>query len=133
MTNLPVINTEGVLMRRLVTVVTMTLLLMTMLTGTSVARGVSTDTLQRAGWTCIPASTGPHCFPPGAFSSDASVTVLVFDDWGPEGELLGSELLIRADLYAGQPCPQSEVEFLPAAETGLGVDYFACHHYDTGG
>lgn len=116
-------------MRRLATMVALSVLLLGVMTGTSLAQGVSTTNLERADWTCISTGTGPHCFPPGAFTSDATIPVLIFDDWGQEGELRGSELLIRADLYAGQPCPQSEVEFLPAAETGLGNDYFACHHY----
>lgn len=69
---------------------------------------------------------------PGGLTSSASIPILVFDDWGDEGTFLGTELLLRADLYAGQPCPQDEPLFLPAGETGLGTDYWACHHYDTG-
>lgn len=116
-------------MRRLAIVLALSALFLGALAGTSGARGVTTTQLQHAGWICFPTGTGPHCFTPGALASSASIQVLVFDDWGSEGILRGSELLIRADLYAGQPCPQSEVEFLPAAETGLGSDYFACHHY----
>lgn len=116
-------------MRRLAIVLALSVLFLGTLSGTSVARGVTTTQLEKAGWLCFPTGTGPHCMVPGALASDASIPILVFSDWGSAGVLKGSELLIRADLYAGQPCPQSEVEFLPAAATGLANDYYACHHF----
>lgn len=92
--------------------------------------------LSRAGWLCVSIpSLGVHCFAPGAFASTPSVQVLVFDTEDPEdpgAPFLGTEVLIRADLYAGQPCPAEgggEYEFLPMEETGLPADYRACHHY----
>lgn len=102
------------------------------------ANGNSPAQLARAGWLCV--NAGPdnfvHCFPPGAFSSSPSVAVKVFhttDTGSTDAEFLGTELLIRADLYAGEPCAQNghEYELLPASETGLPADYRACHHYDT--
>ncbi len=92
--------------------------------------------LSDAGWTCVAIPVlGVHCFAPGAFASSPSVPVLVFDtqdDDNPDAPFLGTEVLIRADLYAGQPCvPEGggEYELLPASETGFPVDYRACHHY----
>lgn len=92
--------------------------------------------LSDAGWTCVAIPVlGVHCFAPGAFASSPSVQVLVFDTEDPEdpeAPFLGTEVLIRADLYAGQPCPAEgggEYEFLPKEETGLPADYRACHHY----
>lgn len=102
------------------------------------AHGVSPAQLGRAGWTCfnVP-DLGVHCIPPGGMQSSASVSLRVFDtdDAGSaDAPFLGTEILIRADLYAGQPCAQDgggEYHFLPSAESGLPVDYYACHHYDT--
>ncbi len=95
------------------------------------------DQLTKAGWTCFPA--GPHdwvhCLKPGfdPTSEDASRIVKVFDVGG--SPFLGTELLIRADLYHGQPCPQDnldEFDLLPAAPVGpFPVAYRACHHFDT--
>lgn len=116
-------------MRRILLVLAVSMLLLGAVPATGWARGVTTTQLEQAGWICFPAGAGPHCIPPGALASDASIPVLVFDGWGSGGNLLGTELLIRADLYAGQPCPQDEVEFLPASATGLGNDYYACHHF----
>ena len=88
------------------------------------------------GWMCFNVEgLGVHCFSPGALSSPASISILVFDTDDPtdmDAPLLGSEILIRADLYAGQPCPTEgggEYAFLPATATGLPADYRACHHY----
>ena len=79
-----------------------------------------------------------HCFQARAFTSPASVTVRVFGGTDPaatDAPFLGTELLIRDDLYAGQPCPQdgnAEYDLLPAALTPFDVGYRACHHYETG-
>jgi hypothetical protein len=104
----------------------------------TLARGSSPAQLARAGWTCI--NAGPddfvHCFPPGAFKSDETLAVRVFETTDVDAEdahFLGTELLIRDDVYQGQPCPQNgeEYELLPASVTGLQADYRACHHYST--
>lgn len=87
------------------------------------------------GWVCVPVpGLGVHCFPPGAFRTPESLTVRVFDSddaEDPAAPFLGTELLIRADLYAGQPCPAEGGQYalMPASETGLPADYRACHHY----
>jgi hypothetical protein len=69
-------------------------------------------------------------------AASANLSVKVFETTdvnATSAEFLGTELLIRADLYAGQPCAQNggEYELLPASESGLPVDYRACHHYAT--
>lgn len=105
----------------------------------SFARGAATQNLGRLvarGWACMPVpGLGVHCFPPGAFASLPSIPVLVFDTDDPsqaDAPFLGSEILIRADLYAGQPCIAEgggAYELLRASDTGLPADYRACHHY----
>ena len=90
-----------------------------------------------AGWDCSPDMTIGgyfHCAPPGKPSlldvvtgtaSPPSLALRVYDG---ETELLaGTEQLIRADLFAGQPCPQEGGgwAFLDLA----GADYYACHHF----
>lgn len=101
-------------------------------------QGSATGNLERLsahGWMCVPIpQLGVHCFGPGAFSASPSVPVRVFDTDDPThsaAPYLGTEILIRADLYAGQPCAAEggEYELLPASETPFPVDYRACHHY----
>ncbi|HEV8053933.1 MAG TPA: hypothetical protein VGP30_03800 [Candidatus Limnocylindrales bacterium] len=53
-----------------------------------------------------------------------SVTHQVFH---ADGSLAGTEVLIRSDLYAGQPRPRDE--WLPVPPFGP-VQYYACHHFD---
>ncbi len=55
-----------------------------------------------------------------------SIPVRVFDS---NGAFLGTELLLRADLYAGQPCPRDVVLDLQQL---AGIPYYACHHYPQG-
>ena len=114
-------------MKRLIGLVATVALLIGLAAGPALARGVTTDQLERAGAICFPVGDDPHCIVPGGLVSLASIPILVFDD---EGTFLGTELLLRADLYAGQPCPQDETLFLPGEATGLGADYYACHHYE---
>jgi hypothetical protein len=44
----------------------------------------------------------------------------------PSGEFAGTEHLMRADLYQGQPCPQDNL----ATWDLLPFGYRACHHFD---
>jgi hypothetical protein len=80
------------------------------------------------GWTCTFPEGLFHCRPPGQpgpLEGPATVDFRVFDATG--AEFLGTEHLIRADLYAGQPCPQSpagEYQFIPR-----GPGYYGCHHF----
>ena len=104
-------------------------------TGTS-AKGVSQTELENAGWDCVGfGPLGVHCGRGGWLESMVTgeaeaVTLLVFSS--SDGQFLGTETNIRADLYQGQPCPTD-----PSPEgkytdiSGLGAPYFACHHYDS--
>lgn len=95
------------------------------------------DQAKAAGWDCSPEiliGGYYHCAPRGGASvldivtgaaAPASVQLRVFN---PDGSFAGTETLLRADLYAGQPCPQDNL-----AEWGLldlPVDYRACHKFD---
>ncbi len=86
------------------------------------AEGPDMGSLENAGYTCLDIAGGMHCFkhlPAG----QTAVPVMVFNY---DGEFEGTELLIASDLYAGQPCPQQELEeYLDLGELG----YRACHHY----
>ena len=67
-----------------------------------------------------------HCLRAEKFGYP-SVPVKVFDEDGIE--FLGTEQLLRYDVYKGQPCPQDDLEewdFLGEPP------YYACHHYETG-
>lgn len=133
-------------MKRLVTIATLAGALLLAMTGTVVAKG---DAQGAQKWTCI-FFTDPvdgahtwHCIPPGVEANlggppgpslnfvggidpqnpppDGSVRI----GPPPGAEFVGTENLIRADLYAGQPCPQGTSGFvaLPFGE------YHWCHHY----
>ncbi|HEY4705691.1 MAG TPA: hypothetical protein VII27_08170 [Thermoplasmata archaeon] len=100
------------------------------------ASGVSPAKLTKAGWDCIVVFGALHCAPPGGFARVLSgtaetMTFLVFGTT-TEAPFLGTELIIRADLFHGQPCPQDP----PSMEYTylfplIGLDYYACHHYDS--
>jgi len=87
------------------------------------------------GWDCNPLiliGGHYHCSPPGkpsvadviAGTDEPSVVHQVFRT---DGTFAGTEHLIRADLYAGQRCPQDQ--WLPVPPVGP-VQYYACHHFD---
>ena len=83
--------------------------------GPGLAQGPSPAQLADQGWTCVVpplAGSGWRCFnpaqgrppiPPLGEDGRETYTAMV---WTPAGEFLGHTHLIRADLYAGQPCPQ---------------------------
>ena len=90
-----------------------------------------------AGWDCSPNITILgyfHCSAPGRpslldlITGDASPPTLHLNVYDGETELLaGTEELIRADLFQGQPCPQEggSWSFLDFACS----DYYGCHHF----
>jgi hypothetical protein len=92
------------------------------------ANGLTAEQLVRAGYSCFPA--GPddwiHCLLGRKFGA-RSIPVKVFSADG--NEFLGTELLLRADIYAGQPCPQDGLEQWDSEAV---PGYFACHHFETG-
>jgi len=100
---------------------------------------VNPTTLTNAGWTCLWLVHATHCVPPGINVSNLppSIPVLVFgaprtDPLDPTAPFLGTEQNIRADLFAGQPCPTDpptfQYTFLPSI--GFPLPYYACHRFD---
>lgn len=105
-------------------------------TGVVGAAGENPAQLSKAGWTCFNAGphTWVHCIPPGAGNSPAIMIVKVFDTTDVtsiDADYLGTELLIHADLYNGQPCPQNHLEEYEDLFPVTGAPYYACHHFDT--
>jgi hypothetical protein len=88
------------------------------------------------GWDCNPLiliGGHYHCSPPGVpsvadiIAGTATTPSVVHQVFLPDGSFAGTELLIRADLYAGQPCPTDQ--WLPVPPVGP-VQYYACHHFE---
>ena len=94
------------------------------------ANGLMAAQLQAHGWACrIPSGeTLLNCRSPGSEPLPAGpteVNFLVFDASGTT--FLGTEHLIRSDLYAGQPCqgtPIGTYDFIP-----VGPGYYGCYHF----
>ena len=94
------------------------------------ANGLTASQLQAHGWACRipPGETLLNCRSPGSEPLPAGpteVNFLVFDASGTT--FLGTEHLIRYDLYAGQPCqgtPIGMYEFIP-----VGPGYYGCYHF----
>lgn len=86
------------------------------------------DKLADAGFFCV--NAGPsnwlHCLQLRHFGNP-SVPVKVYSEDGVEFK--GTELLLRPDIYAGQPCRQDDGEVWDYNED---LDYMACHHFHTG-
>jgi len=127
-------------MKRVFFILIIAVILLIAAVGSAGAHGNTAPDLADAGWTCfnVP-GLGVHCippsfeFPPSPDNAPASIPVKVFHTDDPtdhDGEFLGTEILIRADIYErgnhNAPCPQShleEYEFLGP------LPYYACHHY----
>jgi hypothetical protein len=106
----------------------------------ALAKGNSPGQLSDQGWFCFdPDGPGPltiHCWPPGTGASSAVITLKVFDTLNPadtDAVYLGNEILLRADLCQGQPCPQNGLDhYEPLDLNGDStIDYYACHLYET--
>lgn len=124
-------------MKRVFFILIVTVILLIAAVASAGAHGNTAPDLADAGWTCfnVP-GLGVHCIPPGtdAASAPPSISVKVFDTddiTDHDGEFLGTEILIRADIYErgnhNAPCPQEHLEeyfFL-----GEDMPYYACHHY----
>ncbi len=101
------------------------------------AQGVSQSQLENAGWICFkPVPTDNlHCVRPGGLErvltgEAETMSFLVFR--ATDGAFLGTELIVRADIFNGQPCPtdppgRQYTYLMPL----LGLDYYACHRYDS--
>lgn len=83
--------------------------------GTAIADGPTPTQLQAHGWSCFVPPPFPgtivcgnpaHGLPPVPADPNGrpSYSFLLFD---LEGNLTGNVHMIRADLYAGEPCPQT--------------------------
>lgn len=104
---------------------------------TGYSSGATMAQAQSAGWDCNPQVLifgYYHCAPPGKASvldlvtGAAAPAIVQLRVFNPDGSFAGTETLLRADLYGGQPCPQDNL-----AEWGLldlPVDYRACHNFD---
>jgi hypothetical protein len=96
-----------------------------------------------AGWDCLYVVHAVHCAAPGVLAKATSGTaetfaVLVFDTMDPASDnapFLGKEFNVRADLFHGQPCPTDppsrQYTYLGPGGLELGLDYYACHRFDS--
>ena|SRR5215216_1732021 len=95
------------------------------------AEGVTPDQLRGAGWSCFVPPPFPDrivCGNPGQGlppvppnpNGRPAYNFFVFDR---DGNFRGTEHLIRADLYDGQPCPQSAYVFIAP------IGYYECQHF----
>ena len=112
---------------RSVTMTMVSLVAIGLLASGNATAGLTAEQLSRAGFDCFPA--GPnlwtHCLNLQKFGKPA-VRVLVFST---EGDVfLGTEQLLRADRYRGQPCPQDGLDMWDSEAVS---GYFACHHFET--
>jgi hypothetical protein len=120
-------------MRRVLLVLFFVLALGAIAAAPASAKGPNPAQLGKAGWTCFDVpSLGVHCLPPGKAFGDVSVPVLYFDTADPNATnapFKGTELLLRADHYHGQPCPTEGIPHYHGLDLdGDGiVDYYACH------
>lgn len=92
--------------------------------------GNSPAQLSRAGWTCLDVpGHGVHCFPSvRPIGNSVAIPVLVYDTSDPgdsAAPFLGTEIMIRADKYQGQPCLPGHGDY-----SLLPFGYYACHHYE---
>ena len=104
------------------------------------APGLSIEDLEARGWDCRPAPFNPirtTCShpnqlhpvllpgPPPPPDRPASITLVVFEN----GAFLGTSLLIRSDLYNGQPCRSTNGPYTFIARIG----YYECQHRSQAG
>ena len=104
------------------------------------AGSVSPAKLVKAGWDCLFVLGAVHCAPPGGLArvvdgSAETMTFVVFRTTDPtagDAPFLGIEIIVRDDLFNGQPCPtdppSGEYTYLLPL---IGLDYWACHRYDS--
>jgi hypothetical protein len=101
-----------------------------MVSGTAQA-GNTAAKLKRAGYACF--NDGPsnwtHCWIESKIGNQV-IPIKVFSEDGTE--FLGTELLLRDDVYRGQPCPQDGLALWEFLDFGDGLGYFACHAFYTG-
>src|SRR4051794_40171246 len=113
---IPILS-EVPVMRRFLFAAVLVVALSGLSTSLAMAAGSSPAQLARAGWDCFlpPLDFNPnvHCAPPGQLAGIVSgqartgmfVTFATTDLGAESATFLGTERLIRSDLYHGQPCP----------------------------
>ncbi len=127
-------------MRRFTIIAGMVTALVTLGASPASPHGVSPAQLGQAGWGCAFVLGAVHCARPGGFEAVVAgtaetMTFLVFQTANPQAEeapFLGTEFIVRADLFRGQPCPtdppSGQYTYLSPL---LDLDYYACHRYDS--
>jgi hypothetical protein len=137
--------------RQLVTLLLVCGIALVAATATAFAKG-DPQGPRKQQWLCVLDQRNWHCIPPGedieavltgqaASAPSVNYGCEASDDplcdgfavsltGPPAGTVfVGTENGIRADLYAGQPCPRDDAA-APIDFTGDGVpDYVFCHHY----
>ena len=132
-------------MKRLVLALVLSAVPLLMLSGSGFAKGEPQGPDVK-DWFCILDLGTWHCVPQGVLANfggpsgpsvnwecdDPDDELCGPDNYGavslgpPAGtHFVGTENLIRSDLYAGQPCPQGTSGFV---DLGVAV-YWYCHHY----
>ena len=95
------------------------------------ATGVTPDQLTAAGWTCFQDPAAPRivCSDPGhgrpILGDPNAPPSYNFKIFSLDGTFVGTAHLIRADLYQGEPCPQTGglYFFIPP------IGYYRCEHF----
>jgi hypothetical protein len=118
------------------------------------ADGPGPAQLAQAGWTCFlppPFNPNVHCAPPGQLQGIAANTAragmfaafATADLNATSAPLLGTERLIRGDLFHDQPCPTDPPSGPAGASTSpplyawswlyprFGWNYYICHTFDS--
>ena len=117
-------------MRRLLLVITALAASLASIGATATAAGLTPDQLTAAGWTCFNDPGAPRivCSDPGhgrpAPGDPNPPPSYNFKTFTLEGEFTGTIHLIRADLYQGEPCPQTGGLYFFIAPIG----YYRCEH-----
>ena len=98
--------------------------------GASAQAGHTEAQLSNA-YTCF--TDGPSAFRHCWIASKVGNPVIPVKVFSPDGmTYLGTEQLLRDDIYAGQPCTQDGIDLWDFLDFGGGLGYFACHHFFTG-
>jgi hypothetical protein len=142
-------------MRRLVTIVALAgAVALCAVVPSARAQGLSPAQLAQAGWSCfLPPSFNPnvHCAPPGQLEAIESgqaraamfIAFATDDVNATSAALLGTERLIRGDLFHNQPCPTDPPGGPPGASTSpplyewswlyprFAWNYYICHTFDS--
>jgi hypothetical protein len=141
-------------MCRLITVAALVAATACAVVASAQADGVNPAQLAQAGWSCfLPPAFNPnvHCAPPGQLEAIEAGTAragmfiaFATDDVNAtSAPLLGTERLIRGDLFHDQPCPTDPPGGPPGAATSpplyqwswlfprFGWNYYICHTFDS--